>query len=607
MENGDTIASNIKCLIENFESAINNADTEKAYSLIELYLDNFGETSEYYSIKSVFYDSIGDYDNSLLSLKRGLVKFTDISDLLYNLGCIFYDKKKYKAAFIFFCLTDSISGDNSTCYNTTNYLSNLSDICEQTQYSNMSKIDAKLFYRIWNAENKMSIENVNYNTDEFIDNIYELVLVSYKCMFVPREIKQSVMNYVLYCFKNQYAVELEHNLKKRISIKLIDLLVELKDNLRRIFKINVAICGMGEKTFLVRNILSLDNTCIKAYISDNPKMNSYANTPLICSTDVGQNDYDYFILIESDDVKNLFIYDLNKLINYESYWNLIFTHSHNWAVYLNSIERISESDGIVLGISYTLRAINTKYFTRKMCNISASSQDLFYDLMLLKEVLLKDNGKLQHCVIGLAKYSFEYDLSLSSQNWLLGYYYYRTHSTHNNKDTALKDQINQINMLNDIIFLEDHTVRFASNFRALCDQQLYNYNNQLFDSNYLDDNSRKNLITEIEKDFDKNYPLTVQENHQIFEEILILLKKFKIKATVVVCPVTDFYKEHINGTKVINDFENAINYFQNKYQFQYLDYFESDFFNESDFMDASHLNIKGAEKFTRLLDTEILW
>lgn len=70
METGDTVSSNIKCLIENFESAINNADTEKAYSLVELYLNNFGETSEYYSIKSVFYDSIGDYDNSLQSLKK---------------------------------------------------------------------------------------------------------------------------------------------------------------------------------------------------------------------------------------------------------------------------------------------------------------------------------------------------------------------------------------------------------------------------------------------------------------------------------------------------------------------------------------------------------
>lgn len=590
-----------------FGEALSTGNAEQAQFLIESYRNKFGENAEYVSMQAVFHECSGDCSLALSCLKNGIARFANIADLLYNSGCIYFEQKNYKTAYIFFCLTDYFFRSYASQYNTQNYMTELSTVCNQAPYSEMSSTQAKLFYQIWTRENKNFYNNINDNAGKILESLYELALVSTKCLFVPWEIKRNAMNLVLDCIKYICASESDQIKNNAFAANVIDDFADLKDALRKYFKINVAICGIGDKTLFINNILSPESLCNKAFISDNPQMDKIGNVPLVSSASLVQDEYDYFIVAESRDVKKLLIQDANKIIDYEAYWNLIFANHHNWCVYLNSLEQIKDSEGIVLGISYGMRDIDTKYFGKKLCNIAASGQDLYYDLMLLKKVLADKQGSLKYCIICLAKYSFEYDLSLSSQCHILPYYYYRTHSIHNYKDATQKNQIDRIKFFENVLFIDNHTNRFASNYRALSEQQLYQYNTRVFDSSYLDDDSKAELVAEIKKDFNKNYPLTVQENLQIFEEILELLTENQVKPIVVVGPTTEFYREHINGNRIIADFEKIISSFQNKYGFQYFDYFISDLFKEADFIDYSHLNLKGAEKFTRLLDTEIIW
>lgn len=598
-----TRSDEITHLNHEIEEALNKGDTEKARFLIESYRNKFGENAEYISMQAVFYEYIGDYDRALSCMKKGIAKFENISDLLYNSGYIYFEQKNYKLAYIYFCLTNYFFNSSASRNDVQYYLNALSKICDLSFYSEMSSTQAKLFYWIWTRENNDLHNSIDDNADKIINNLYELSLVSTKCLSVPWAIKRIAMNLLLNCVKYKSAAETDTN--NEFMIKIISDFADLKDSLRKYFKINVAICGIGEKTLYIYNIISPESVSIKAFVSDDSHMNKIGNVPIISSSSLVQEEYDYLIIAESKDVRKLSIQDYSKIIDYEAYWNLISTNHHNWCVYINELEQINDSEGLVLGISY--RDINTKYFSKKICNIAASGQDLYYDLMLLRQVLAASGPRLKYCIITLAKYSFEYDLSLSSQSVILPYYYYRTNSIHNYKDTTQKEQIDRINLFEDVIFIENHTNRFALNYKDLFEQELYLYNNRQFDSSYLNNDLKTKLIAQMQKDFNKDYPQTVQENQQIFEEIMKLLKENQIKPIVVVCPVTEFYRRNIDGDRIIAEFEKIITSFQNRYEFQYLDYFESSLFEESDFMDYSHLNLKGAEKFTRLLDKEIIW
>lgn len=55
------------------------------------------------------------------------------------------------------------------------------------------------------------------------------------------------------------------------------------------------------------------------------------------------------------------------------------------------------------------------------------------------------------------------------------------------------------------------------------------------------------------------------------------------------------------------EFQSIIKAFKKEYDFQYIDYFRSEKFNNEDFEDVSHLNPKGAEKFTEILNEIIDW
>jgi hypothetical protein len=111
---------------------------------------------------------------------------------------------------------------------------------------------------------------------------------------------------------------------------------------------------------------------------------------------------------------------------------------------------------------------------------------------------------------------------------------------------------------------------------------------------------------QAEKDCDKDYPNTVLENQAIFREYITFLKDHNIKPIVVVFPASKYYTKYFSD-RIENEFHTIINKFKAEFKFQYIDYFRSDLFNDDDFEDVSHLNSKGAEKFTKILNEVIEW
>lgn len=103
-----------------------------------------------------------------------------------------------------------------------------------------------------------------------------------------------------------------------------------------------------------------------------------------------------------------------------------------------------------------------------------------------------------------------------------------------------------------------------------------------------------------------DYAATRNENEKILEQYILFLKENNIVPIIVVCPTSKYYRDNFNINRK-NIFYNILDKLKYKYNFQVVDYFDSDLFEDDDFGDYSHLNGNGAEKFTRILKEKIEW
>lgn len=73
--------------------------------------------------------------------------------------------------------------------------------------------------------------------------------------------------------------------------------------------------------------------------------------------------------------------------------------------------------GFLTGLSYFRGGVVEAVFDHQLANFAADSQDLYYDFALAQDVLLNSPQSFEYAVIGLAPYSFDYDVALGGEPW----------------------------------------------------------------------------------------------------------------------------------------------------------------------------------------------
>lgn len=365
---------------------------------------------------------------------------------------------------------------------------------------------------------------------------------------------------------------------------------------------NVIIFGTGTTSKIVLSGLK-DNINI-LYYCDNDKQKwgeIYNNVEIISPERIQRLNYD-FIVIASQFNDEIY----NQLLEIGVCPNKIF----QFFKYVDSLSNCVKVDvqkvidskqtvqGIITGISYAESGINEKILIKKTCKMARHSQDLYFDYHLVKYVI--DNYKevlntLKYVFISLSYYSFEYDMSYSAMKGKVPLYYQvigKKHNLHN-----IHEYINKTNVNRDIA-----KEIFNLYQNGYLEVDWYIRNNYDNTSNLSEDIGKKQALL----DGNKNYPETVKENIEILRKYLKLLKDNNIKPVVIVCPVSKYYAKYF-PKRLIDEFYMIIRKIGKEYNFQFLDYFDSNLFCNEDFYDVSHLNHKGAEKFTNILNDVIDW
>jgi hypothetical protein len=420
---------------------------------------------------------------------------------------------------------------------------------------------------------------------------------------------------------------------------------------------NAIIFGTGSASIKLIKVLDFNKVNIVAYVdNDQLKQNTEFNGKRVIQANQLKN-YKYdFIIISSmycDEIENQLIsfgVDRNKIISYLDNSSIVDFHSFSGAnifnIKLQQFLNLKNVELIVSGLSYSMYGIDTDHFNKSSFNFSISNQDLFYDYNIVKYLSENHSDKfksIKYLIIGISYYSFGYDLSktINSTNM----YYPALKTMHNDKNKTkvernyynysrimefiIKDymQIEDVEKLNR--FFKFDLNEYIKDRIAIC--KLFNkdninniddINDKVFEVLVSDYNSQIrmhenifNNMNDLYKKYGKtlaiknsknNYEESIIENKKIFESYIQLLNKNNIKTIVAVFPTSKYYYRYFSE-ETKTKFYEIINEFNKQYDFQFMDYFNSNLFTDEDFFDSSHLNSRGAIKMTKLLNEHIKW
>jgi tetratricopeptide (TPR) repeat protein len=298
--------------------------------------------------------------------------------------------------------------------------------------------------------------------------------------------------------------------------------------------------------------------------------------------------------------------DKNKLIDFQKLMSNFFD-LELYRNYTALIENRENIEGIITGLSYFDVGIDEKELKKSFANLAMSSQDLFYDYAMLKHVVDEvGTPNLKQVIIGLSNYSFRYDLSLTQnlQTKEKPKIYYPILRMLHNYANQFKE-INEYDSLLkkcDDLFKADYFIKIYK-----CSKDMFNMSwdhmlKKTFNSTNLSEEEKQREIYMAQR-WNHNYPHTIQENIEIFREMLCYLKDKNIKVTIITNPVTDFYKNHF-PQNCIEQFEGIIGNFKTEFDFTFINGYNINCF-DNDFYDASHLNKQGAQKFTYIINESI--
>ena len=257
---------------------------------------------------------------------------------------------------------------------------------------------------------------------------------------------------------------------------------------------------------------------------------------------------------------------------------------------------------LILGSSQAWYGVNPDYFAEKGFNLAYDGQSLFYDTQITLKYLNK-MPKLKCVIISVSYFSLWYQICTQPESW-------RDYCYSNSWNIIYPD-IKWYNPKNYFLFM----IYTPSEIMELTNKKKFHTLLYNFKSNgwYHIDTNKNNIIAINEKIgsaklfkhkkmmFESNF----NNNIRILDDFINKCTKKNIKIIFITTPCDYTYSKF---TDSIINFKNKRNilFLCKKYNCQYFDYFTDKRFTINDFSDNDHLNFIGAEKFSKILNNDII-
>jgi hypothetical protein len=262
---------------------------------------------------------------------------------------------------------------------------------------------------------------------------------------------------------------------------------------------------------------------------------------------------------------------------------------------LNSIQVL------VLGSSQALHGINPDCFSCRGFNVANNSQSLFYDTQIALKYI--DRMKQLKCVmVSLSYFALWNQLEDLPEDWRDSFYYYYWDIKYpglkmlNAKNYSLIMLYGTQNALQYTVerFHVDLAPEMSPNGWIKIDS-IHN-NPQISYAS-----GKKRVVFHNKIRFEKRF----NENIAILENFIRECKKRNIDVAIITPPVYETYYKYADP-QVCRRNNEAILFLCKQYGCTFHDYFTDVRFNFIDFNDNDHLNFMGADKFSRILNEDIV-
>lgn len=220
--------------------------------------------------------------------------------------------------------------------------------------------------------------------------------------------------------------------------------------------------------------------------------------------------------------------------------------------------------------------------------------DIFKIDVSVSEENLKTHEKnsassFKYALVGLGPYSLHYDQSKSKTTTFLTRYFYTLHDMHN--FPLSYDELTKI-------FQPGFLQKLDNDFKSYVDNFKINENPILY-------YSALQSVKDIDHWNDSYYPDTLKENKQILEDYLKLLEKFQIQPILFLTPRVKEYWDRFNP-KILQELFDYLNELYRRHDFIFVNGRAMDGFDDNDFWDIRHLNLRGAKKFSAKINEIVM-
>ncbi len=259
---------------------------------------------------------------------------------------------------------------------------------------------------------------------------------------------------------------------------------------------------------------------------------------------------------------------------------------------------------IALGASSVLHDINPRYFQKAGFNAAHLSQSLKYDHFIFNK-FIDQMQSLEYVIVAVDYWSPFGTIEESPEWWRVKYYnihygsnYYKWESRYNYElyFHDIGTFVNAAKGFLTLIGLRDESHRTVNEVGYGIHYTLENRSEEW--DNGLEEASRHNKLIASAL-----HSGLLDQNRGYVEDIIKKSEERDVKVILLNMPLYKSYREARDG-EYVKIHNNFCRYFSDRYSHVMFHDFSGDpRFAEDDYYDANHLNEKGAEKFSLLLDS----
>jgi hypothetical protein len=262
---------------------------------------------------------------------------------------------------------------------------------------------------------------------------------------------------------------------------------------------------------------------------------------------------------------------------------------------------LGQIEVLFLGSSHAMNDINPAFLSYKGFNLANSSQSLYYDTQITSRYLEKLTS-LKCVIITISYFSLWTQLADTRESWR-DYFYYR-YWGFSNTDFSWYDlkKYSYVMLYGPSTTLKSIAgIKIDESFERMSDNGWFKKESVNPNPNLTDVIGSKKVRAD-QRGMHKSH---VSENLGYLTDLIEKCKARNIPVGFISTPIYRSYLKYTDSA--INKMNReAINSLCDRYQCSWHDYSEDPRFNERDYGDNEHLNYAGAEKFSLVINAEVL-